>query len=96
MINETLQNVTGSVAQAVPALQSKWGMPPVIVQQVGGTVHNVISGVLPGREWLGVLVIAALLAGLVVKKLREGVISLTTLWVSATLVLYLALKYVGL
>jgi len=96
-LNESLQNVTVALNQvAIPTIQQKLGTAPAWLQMIGGTVHNVISSILPGREWLGVLIIAGVLAGLVVKKLREGVISLTALWAGGTIVIYLALKYAGL
>lgn len=100
MANATLilaENATSQlVTTATPAIQSTIGNAPAWLQAITSSIRSIITSILPGKEWLVVLGISALLAGLVVKKLREGMISLTALWIGGTIVVYLALKYAGL
>lgn len=92
-ITETALNVTNIVTQqAGPTINQA----PTWIQNIGHTISAFITQIVPGKEWLVVLGIAGLLSWFVVKKLREGLLSLTALWAGATIVIFLALKYIGL
>ena len=89
-------NVSATLNTAASNAISSLTPAPGWVQTIGAWLKGLISQFLPGWEWLIVVGIAVLVGGLVVRKLRQGMISLTTLWIIMSALTFLALKYIGL
>lgn len=90
LTNATVQQVTNLVQ---PMIQTSPGW----VQTIGKGINGVVGVIVPQQYlWLTAIVIAIVIGGLVVRKLRQGVLTFTALWVITSIMAFMALKYVGL
>lgn len=97
-INGTIQNVTDvvnqTVAQPVMNAVSQATGQPNILQQIGSGIKSAINSVIPGYE-LWIVLGASAFAGWYLQRKME-IMTKTAVWFTLSLLIFLALKYIGL
>lgn len=90
-------NLTNATMTQVAQITQAYTPAPGWAQSIGGMVNSVIGLIIPAQYlWLTSIVLAIVIGGLIVRKLRQGVLTFTALWVISSVMAFMALKYIGL